>query len=36
MEADLAVLERDPAGDARAFAAVRCTIRGGRELSVAR
>ena len=36
LDADLVVLDRDPAADVRGFAAVRCTIRGGRELFVAR
>jgi imidazolonepropionase-like amidohydrolase len=32
MDADLVVLQRDPAGDVRAFAAVRFTTRAGRVL----
>ena len=30
MDADLVVLDGDPAADAANFAKVRCTIRGGR------
>jgi imidazolonepropionase-like amidohydrolase len=32
LAADLVVLDADPAADVRHFAAVRCTIRGGRQL----